>query len=430
MNSDVIYLRGIIPLRVATAVKNTDTKRPVTRPFLFPIDSRNVATIQHAAKLGCTKGVIANVRVRFAFLVCLILSALHSPLGAQIPQHDEKLQSPGFTFSYRDQSLGTQGPEMGSVTDNIYTNSYFGFTYEFPKGWTVPNEETRKYLREMTRAAASGGDPAKAAVFDVAVKRTHQLLTVLEHPMGTPGASETSITVMSEDISYAPGVQKPTDYLLNTKAGFVKRQPDLKVQLEPTDVILRGKPFARMNVSFERSTGETVYMGYAATILNSQIILFVFNCNKLEQRVVLMDTLNTLQFNPELISTVALINQQMISIPQVLTVNSIGKANFQPYLFQLIKVVKEKWYANMPREAINGPKGKVIVEFGIKKGGTLSEKPRVEQGSGHNTLDDATVNAVRLAAPFDPLPADYKSKEVRLRMVFLYNLPFESVLNK
>jgi hypothetical protein len=43
---------------------------------------------------------------------------------------------------------------MGSVTDNIYTNSYFGFTYEFPKGWTVPNEETRKYLREMTHRSA------------------------------------------------------------------------------------------------------------------------------------------------------------------------------------------------------------------------------------------------------------------------------------
>jgi TonB family protein len=92
--------------------------------------------------------------------------------------------------------------------------------------------------------------------------------------------------------------------------------------------------------------------------------------------------------------------------------------------------VKEKWYGILPKEAINGPKGKVIVDFGIKKDGSLSEKPRVEQGSGHNTLDDATVIAVRLAAPFDPLPTDYKSKEIRLRMIFLYNLPVETVLTK
>ena len=326
--------------------------------------------------------------------------------------------------------MGTAGPEMGSVRDNVYTNNYFGFTYEFPKGWTVPNEETKKYMREMTRAAATGGDPARAALYDVAIKRAHQLLMATEHPMGTPGASETTITVVSEDISYAPGVQKPADYLLNTKAALVKRQPDFKVDLEPTDITFGDKPFARMNVSLERSPGEIVYTGYAATILNSQIILFAFNCRKLEQRIVLMNTLNTLHFNPELISPVALINPQMFSVPQVFMVTSTGKANFQPYLLQLMKVVKEKWYMNMPKEAINGPKVKVTLEFGIKKDGTLSEKPRVEQGSGHNTLDDAAAAAVRLSVPFDPFPAGYKSKEIRLRMVFLYNMPVESVLNK
>ena len=319
---------------------------------------------------------------------------------------------------------------MGSVGDNVYTNNYFGFTYEFPKGWSVPNEETRKYLREMTKAAATGGDQTKAAIFEVAAKRTHQLLTVLERPMGTPGASETSIVVMSEDISYAPGIQKASDYLLNTKAILVKQRPDLKIQREPTDFTFGGKPFARMDVSVENSPGVSVYTGYAATILNSQVILFVFTSNKPQQLTSLTDTLNTLKFDSDLIVPSALINPQMISVPQVFMVNSTGKVNFQPYLFQLMKVVKEKWYGIMPKEAINGPKGKVIVEFGIKKDGSFSEKPRVEQGSGHNTLDDATVNAIRLAAPFNPLPADYKSKEIRLRMVFLYNLPVETVLTK
>jgi TonB family protein len=142
-----------------------------------------------------------------------------------------------------------------------------------------------------------------------------------------------------------------------------------------------------------------------------------------------MDTLNTLHFNPELISPVALVNPQLFSIYQVFMITSTGKTNFQPYILQLMKVVQEKWYMNMPKEAINGPKVKVTLEFGIKKDGTLSEKPRVEQGSGHNTLDDAAAAAVRLSVPFDPFPAGYKSKEIRLRMVFLYNMPVESVLN-
>lgn len=390
----------------------------------------HLTKMDYAAKLGCAKGAIIVMRVRFAFLVCLTLLAPRAPLGAQPRPHDEKFPNPQYTFSFRGQSVGTQGPETGSVADNVYTNNYFGFTYEFPKGWSVPSEQTRKYLREIRKAAATGGDPTKAALFELAEKRSRQLLTVLEKPMGTPGATDAGIYVIAEDISYAPGVQKPSDYLLNTKASLLKQRPDLKVLREPTDFTYGGKPFARMETFVETGPVQTFYTGYAATILNSQVMLFLFTSNKPEQLASLIDTLNTLQFKPELIAASALVNPQMDSIPQVVMLNSTGKANFQPYLLQLINAVKSKWYGIMPKDAISGANGKVIVNFGIKKDGSLSEKPRVEQGSGHNTLDDATVTAVRLSAPFDPLPPDYKSKEIRLRMVFLYNLPADSVLSK
>jgi hypothetical protein len=186
---------------------------------------------------------------------------------------------------------------------------------------------------------------------------------------------------------------------------------------EPTDSTYGGTPFARMETSVEKNPDQTLYTGYAATIINSQAILFLFASNKPTQLASLMDTLNTLQFKPELIATSALVNPQMFSIPQVFMLNSTGKANFQAYLFQLMNAVKAKWYGIIPKEAIEGAKGKVF-----------SANPRVEQGSGKNALDDATVTAIKMTAPFDPLPAGFKDKEIRLRMIFFYNIPSESVL--
>jgi len=348
--------------------------------------------------------------------------------AAQRCPQDDGAPNPQNSTSFKFQSTGTQGPEAGSVSDNVYTNNYFGFTYEFPKGWSAPGEATSKYLKEMRKAVTTGGDATKAALFDVAEKRTHQLLTLLEHPVGTPGATDASIYVVAEDISYAPGIQKPSDYLLNTKAGLVKQRPDLKVLREPTDGTYGGKPFARMETSVEKSSDLTLYTGYAATIINSQAILFLFASNKPTQLASLMDTLNTLQFKPELIAASALVNPQMFSIPQVFMLNSTGKANFQGYLMQLMNAVKAKWYGIIPKEAIEGAKGKVYVNFGIKRDGTFSANPRVDQGSGKNTLDDATVTAIKMTAPFDPLPLGFKDKEIRLRMVFFYNIPSESVL--
>jgi TonB family protein len=384
--------------------------------------------MKYPAKLRYAEGVILIVLFRSVLLLCLAAALPYTAFAAPADSPERTAANAQISASSQAQSTGSQGLDMGSVTDNVYTNNFFGFTYEFPKGWSVPSEETRKYMKELRKAAATGGDPTKSALFDVAEKRTHQLLTVLEHPVGTPGATDASIYVMAEDISYAPGVQKPSDYLLNTKAGLVKQRPDVKVLREPTDTTYGGKPFSRMETSVEKSPGQTLYTGYAAAILNSQAILFLFACNKPEQLASLMDTLNTLQFKPELIATSALVNPQMFSIPQVFMLNSTGKANLQPYLFQLMNAVKTKWYGIIPKEAIEGAKGKVFVNFGIKRDGTFSANPRVEQGSGKNTLDDATVTAVKMAAPFDPLPPDFKDKEIRLRMVFFYNIPSESVL--
>jgi TonB family protein len=100
--------------------------------------------------------------------------------------------------------------------------------------------------------------------------------------------------------------------------------------------------------------------------------------------------------------------------------------DFKPYINSFMSVIKRSWYGVMPDIAINGAKGKAVLIFGINKDGTLEEGPSVESSSGVSRLDEAAQAAIRGSAPFDALPAEFKGPYIRLRLIFLYNLPLDA----
>lgn len=63
---------------------------------------------------------------------------------------------------------------------------------------------------------------------------------------------------------------------------------------------------------------------------------------------------------------------------------------------------------NYPDEALrNNLSGSVRLDVAINQDGTVHEI-LLRQSSGYQILDDAAIRSVRLAAPFDPLPAEIK----------------------
>jgi TonB family protein len=320
--------------------------------------------------------------------------------------------------------------DSGSVTDNLYMSDFFGFTYLFPKGWSVQGEITKKYLMDVGRALVTRGDPTKVAVMDVAEKRTYQLLTVFEHPVGTPVAFNPGLIVMAEDVSFAPGIQKGSDYLLNMKMGIEKRHPELKILREPTEQSFGGKSFYRMDVSFETSSNITIFESFSCTILNGNALVFIFFGEKTERLQPLTDTLNTLDFKVGQNSGAARssANSQVEGLqpdkPQsaVQILTPTNGVDFSIYLAGLMTTVKRKWYAVMPDAALGGTKGKVILLFNIDKNGDLSDGPLMESKSGTSSLDEAALAAIRVSAPFKSLPSDFKGPYIRLRFIFYYNM--------
>ena len=353
--------------------------------------------------------------------------------GARPQQHDlTSAPAPDQSENKSTDSTPTHPVHVdsGSVTDNLYASDFFGFTYLFPKGWSVQGEVTKKYLMEVGRALVTRGDPTKTAVMDVAEKHTYQLLTIFEHPVGTPVAFNPGLIVMAEDVSFAPGIQKGSDYLLNLKVGIEKRHPELKILREPTEQSFGGKSFFRMDVSFEVSTEATVFESYSSTILNGNALTFIFFGEKPERLQSLSETLNTLEFKAgETLGANASTAKPAVEgfqpektqgAVQILT--PTNGVDFNSYLAGLMATVKRKWYAIMPDAALDGTKGRVILLFNIDKNGALSEGPTVESKSGAGPLDEAALAAVRVSAPFKTLPQDFKGAYIRLRFIFYYNM--------
>jgi hypothetical protein len=151
---------------------------------------------------------------------------------------------------------------------------------------------------ELSKAAMSAGDPAKKAVVEEQMKRTHVLFTVHQHPYGTPVPVNPAITVMATDVSVAPGIQSGRDQLLALKMSLPQQRLDFKIIREPTDCTFGGKSFSRMDITVEAANGKTLYLSHVALVLNRYGIDFMFTAQGSDQLEVLVQTLNTLQFKP------------------------------------------------------------------------------------------------------------------------------------
>jgi hypothetical protein len=102
--------------------------------------------------------------------------------------------------------------------------------------------------------------------------------------------------------------------------------------------------------------------------------------------------------------------------------------DFNSYIQRLLAVLKRNWYAIMPESALMGDKGVVFTTFQINRDGSVPyPDPLLERASGHDPLDSAAMSAIRASSPFEPLPSQFKGPFIRLRIIFIYNIPPDQI---
>ena len=90
------------------------------------------------------------------------------------------------------------------------------------------------------------------------------------------------------------------------------------------------------------------------------------------------------------------------------------------YFTTLRKAIELVWV--YPSEAVRrGLDGRVRVKFIIQENGKVS-KVAVMESSGHLVLDEAIISAIKLAAPFSPLPKGFSKAQLVIKGNFSYIL--------
>jgi TonB family protein len=96
--------------------------------------------------------------------------------------------------------------------------------------------------------------------------------------------------------------------------------------------------------------------------------------------------------------------------------------DFKSYLVQVLAAVRRSWFSVLPESARFGRSGRVIIQFAVNRNGQVP-KLVIYLPSGTEALDRAAVAGVSGAVPFPPLPSGFKGLDVRLQLVFSYNMP-------
>ena len=97
-------------------------------------------------------------------------------------------------------------------------------------------------------------------------------------------------------------------------------------------------------------------------------------------------------------------------------IDAVKEPDFGPYMKELQRRIKMNW---------DPPKGneskRVVLLFSIARDGRLLNV-KVHKSSGLQPADNAAINAVKLTAPFRPLPPEFKGDKVDIQFTFDYTV--------
>jgi TonB family protein len=189
----------------------------------------------------------------------------------------------------------TEQPDDGFLSQNVYTNRFFGFSFEFARGWNVLKAEQGKALLRLGTALLVDGDPTGKDLAEAAADDWHQLLFVTKQTTTNISTSTNLIQIEAMSTRLAPQLKAGAEFLQATGA-FLQRSGKVSSTLNPPEQFaVAGRTFWKRRLDFPVNNVVTHEIE-AVTIERGYFILFIFaspDASKLDE---LQGTMNSLRF--------------------------------------------------------------------------------------------------------------------------------------
>jgi len=151
-------------------------------------------------------------------------------------------------------------PDPGQITNSVYRNGFFGFTYKLPFGWVDRTQD----MREDSGDEEKPGDRSQSLV----------LLAVFERPPEARGETvNSSVVIAAESVASYPGLKSAAQYFgpLNEVAA----KQGLKALNEPYEFPVDARPVVRCDYAGPRGS-MTLHQSTLALLVKGYVVSFTF----------------------------------------------------------------------------------------------------------------------------------------------------------
>lgn len=94
----------------------------------------------------------------------------------------------------------------------------------------------------------------------------------------------------------------------------------------------------------------------------------------------------------------------------------LAEPDFGPFMKDLQKKIKNNWHPPKDQQT-----KRIVILFKLDRYGNLSQL-KIKESSGDIKSDDASIKAVKISAPFNPLPTEYKGNDIDIQFTFDYKV--------
>lgn len=166
-------------------------------------------------------------------------------------------------------------PEDCFFSDNVYTNTFFAFSYETPKGWIVQKADAGRAVVRAGLSILANEDPTMPDMAKAITNNAHQLLLVTRQTTKGISTELSIVQIQAMDAGAGLVLKSGEDFLKLGTAFLNQTGLTYSVVAQPEQFAIGGRTFWRVALDFTVK-GIVSHAVEAVTIEKGYVLLFVF----------------------------------------------------------------------------------------------------------------------------------------------------------